>query len=118
MVHLGPVAEWCLAEFHDDQVTRIEASKNKVYTKSGKVFEYDALAVNVGSRTRAAGQVEGVWDYALTTRPINDLLPKIVKKENELKAAGIVPSVAVCGAGAAGTELSFAFKARWGKVFG
>ena len=32
-------------------------------------------------------------------------------------AAGIVPTVGVCGAGAAGTELAFAFKARWSKVF-
>jgi len=46
------------------------------------------------------------------------LLPKITKKEQELKAAGIVPVVVVCGAGAAGTELSFAFKKRWGKFFG
>lgn len=118
MVHLGPVAEWCKADFIDQAVTKIEANANKVHLKDGRVLEYDALAVNVGSKTKAAGQVPGVWEHALTTRPINDLLPKIVRKETELKEAGIIPSVVVCGAGAAGTELSFAFKARWGKVFG
>lgn len=30
----------------------------------------------------------------------------------------MIPTVVVCGAGAAGTELAFAFKARWFKVFG
>jgi NADH dehydrogenase FAD-containing subunit len=45
-------------------------------------------------------------------------LPKIEKKENDLKALGIVPRVVICGAGAAGVELSFAFKARWSKFFG
>ena len=29
-----------------------------------------------------------------------------------------MPVVAVCGAGAAGTELSFAFKTRWSQYFG
>ena len=64
----------------------------------------------MGSKTRDTGNVKGVWEHALTTRPINDLLPKIEKKEQELKAKGITPVVAVCGSGAAGTELSFAFK--------
>lgn len=83
--------------------------------------DYDILALNLGSRTKGTVGVDhtpGVWEYSLTTRPINDLLPKIVKKENELKAAGVIPTVVVVGGGAAGTELSFAFKARWSKFFG
>lgn len=59
-----------------------------------------------------------MWDYSLTTRPINDLLGKITAREEELKAKGIIPEVVVCGAGAAGTELSFGFKHRWTKYFG
>ena len=46
------------------------------------------------------------------------MLPKITKKENELKEKGIVPKVVVCGGGAAGTELSFGFKRRWSDFFG
>jgi NADH dehydrogenase FAD-containing subunit len=30
----------------------------------------------------------------------------------------IIPKVVVCGGGAAGVELSFAFKNRWSKAFG
>ena len=59
-----------------------------------------------------------MWEHSLTTRPINELLPKIQRKEQELLSSGIVPSVVVCGAGAAGVELAFAFKHRWQKVFG
>lgn len=75
------------------------------------------MALNIGSKTKDTNQVKGVWEHSLTTRPINDLLPKIEKKEQELKKKGIVPTVVICGSGAAGTELSFAFKARWSKFF-
>jgi len=46
------------------------------------------------------------------------LIPKVSKKELELKEKGIIPKVVVCGGGAAGTELSFAFKKRWSEFFG
>lgn len=54
----------------------------------------------------------------MTTRPINDLLGKIERKEQELLDAGITPRVVVCGAGCAGVELSFGFKNRWQEIFG
>ena len=53
----------------------------------------------------------------MTTRPINSLLPKIVNKEKSLKEQGIIPKVVICGAGAAGIELAFAFKKRWNFFF-
>jgi NADH dehydrogenase FAD-containing subunit len=73
--------------------------------------------VNVGSRTRGANDIPGVWDYSLTTRPINELLGKIQRKEQDLLSKKITPELTVCGAGAAGIELTFGFKARWDKVF-
>ena len=48
------------------------------------MISYDVLVVNVGSRTHGSYTVPGVWDNSLTTRPINDMLGKIIKKENEL----------------------------------
>jgi selenide,water dikinase len=118
MVHIEPIAVWSLAEYIQQPVVKIEGNKNRIHLKNGQIVEYDVLCVNVGSRTKAGYEVPGVWDHSLTTRPINDLLPKIEAKENSLKEAGIVPSVVVCGGGAAGTELSMAFKARWTKLFG
>jgi selenide,water dikinase len=117
-VHLEPLATWSAASFIDQKVVAINGSQNNIKLANGEILEYDVLAVNVGSRTKAMSSIPGVWEYSLTTRPINDLLPKIRNKENELKEKGIIPEVVVCGAGAAGTELAFAFKARWSKFFG
>ena len=81
-------------------------------------MEYDILALNVGSRTRHARDTPGVEEFSLTTRPINELLGKIERKEKELLEKGIIPRLVVCGAGCAGVELSFSFKNRWQKLFG
>jgi len=110
MVHLEPLAKWCQAEWIDSKVTKIEGDANKIHCSNGQVIDYDVLAVNVGSKTKHTNNVKGVWEHALTTRPINDLLPKNEKIEQRFKDEGIVPTVAICGAGAAGTELSFSFK--------
>jgi len=80
-------------------------------------MEYDIAAVNVGSRTRGANDTTGVWDHSLTTRPINDLLGKIQRKEKTLVESKTIPRIVVCGAGAAGVEMAFAFKKRWSDLF-
>lgn len=117
MVHLEPLADWCGADYVEKRVEKIDGNANKLYFEGGGEMDYDVLGVNVGSRTRGANDVKGVWDYSLTTRPINDLLGKIERKEEELIKNGITPTIAVCGAGAAGIELSFAFKHRWTRNF-
>ena len=52
--------------------------------EDGTFVDYDVLALNVGSKTRGAQQTTGVWEHSLTTRPINDLIPKITLKEQEV----------------------------------
>ena len=118
MVHLEPLAVWSHAKYIQKPVVKVIGKENKVYLANGQTVDYDVLVINVGSRTRDSYTTPGVWEHALTTRPINDLLPKIENKENELMREGIIPDVVVVGGGAAGTELSFAFKARWTKYFG
>lgn len=117
MVHLEPIADWCNADYVEKRVHWIDGDKNRVHFEDGDSMPYDVLGVNVGSRTRGANDVQGVWDHSLTTRPINDLLGKIQDKEDWLVKHGITPTIAVCGSGAAGIELSFAFKNRWSRVF-
>lgn len=116
-VQLEPLARWCKADYVEQRVEKIIANENKILLKDGTYIDYDVLVVNVGSRTQGSFSIPGVWDHSLTTRPINDMLGKIVKKENELLASGVIPDVVVCGAGAAGTELAFGFKSRWSKLF-
>ena len=59
----------------------------------------------------------GVQDKSLTTRPINELLPKIEQIEQTFVDQGICPKLVVCGGGAAGVELCFTFKTRWEELF-
>lgn len=80
-------------------------------------MKYDLLAVNVGSRTRNANDIKGVNEFALSTRPINDLLGKIERKEKQLIESKTIPEVVVCGSGAAGVEMAFGFKRRWSDLF-
>ena len=117
-MHLEPVAYWCNADYIEKRVHNIDADSNRIQFEDGTDVKYDTLGVNVGSRTRGANEVKGVWDHSLTTRPINDLLGKIERKEQQLINDKIIPTISVCGAGAAGIELAFAFKARWSKLFG
>mmetsp|Transcript_38648 Transcript_38648/g.27990 ORF Transcript_38648/g.27990 Transcript_38648/m.27990 type:complete len:178 (-) Transcript_38648:958-1491(-) len=109
-VDLEPLAKWCRADYVEKRVAKVVGNENKIVMEDGSELGYDVLVLNVGSKTRGAKEVQGVWEHSLTTRPINDLLPKILKKEQEFVSAGKIPDVAVCGAGAAGTELAFAFK--------
>jgi len=81
-IHLEPLAIWCAADYIEHRVAYIKADENRVYLENGETVDYDVLAVNVGSKTRDTLDVKGVWENGLTTRPINDLLPKIVNKEN------------------------------------
>ena len=118
MLNLPGLAKWCDAEWIQQRVIKVEGNKNQVHLEDGRVVDYDILALNVGSKTKDTGNIKGVWEHSLTTRPINHLLPKIEKREQELLAQGKTPVVVICGAGAAGTELSFGFKKRWDTLFG
>ncbi len=111
------MSEWCGAEYINKSVVKIEGDKNLIHMDDGSSMEYDVAVVNVGSRTTGTFNVKGVKEHALKTRPINDLLPRINAREMELKTRGETPKVAVCGAGAAGAELAFAFKKRWDDMF-
>jgi selenide,water dikinase len=80
-IHLEPLAKWCKAEYVEQRVTKIIGNENKLELENGETLAYDILAVNVGSKTKDTGGVKGAWEHSLTTRPINELLPKIRAKE-------------------------------------
>lgn len=116
-VQLKPLAAWCNADYVEQRVQSIKASESKIYFEDKKSMDYDLLCVNVGSRTRGANETSGVWEHSLTTRPINDLLGKIVKKEQWFINNKVTPQIVVCGAGAAGIEMAFGFQRRWTDLF-
>ena len=61
-----------------DRVSSIQADDNKLTLESGQQVDYDILALDVGSKTKQSFSTPGVLEHALTTRPINELLPKII----------------------------------------
>lgn len=77
MVLLEPLAKWCNADYVEQRVTKIVGNENKLILENGESLPYDILAINVGSKTKDTGGVKGAWEHSLTTRPINELLPKI-----------------------------------------
>jgi NADH dehydrogenase FAD-containing subunit len=117
-IQLKPLANWCKANFIEKKVEKIMANENKIELDDGQIVEYDILAINVGSKTKNSFDTPGVQEYSLTTRPINELLGKIEKREQELLDNNITPKLVICGAGCAGVELSFGFKNRWKEIFG
>lgn len=116
-IHLEPLSKWCRAEYIEKKVIKIVANENRIIVEDGSSIEYDLAVINVGSRTRDRDRTPGVWEYSLSTRPINFLLSNIVAKENYLLENNVIPIVAVCGGGAAGVELAFSYKTRWSNLF-
>lgn len=98
-------------------MAKIIGNENKVHMEDGTTIEYDLLVVNVGSKTKSANTVPGVNEHSLMTRPINNLIATLEAKEKYLVENKIVPSLVVCGSGAAGTELAFGYKKRWSRLF-
>lgn len=84
MVWLEPVAKWCKAEWIQKRVEKISGNENKIYFEGGGSIDYDVLSINVGSKTKDTDTAKGAWEHGLTTRPINDLLPKIEVWEKRL----------------------------------
>ena len=80
-IEMAPLAKWCGAEYIEKRLKKVHANENKLELEDGSFVEYDILALNVGSKTRGTLDVSGVYEHSLTTRPINELLPKIERKE-------------------------------------
>lgn len=110
--------------FVQARVTRIDAETKKIEclktdaaganTDTAIVVNYDILSVDAGSIT-AGTDMPGVKEYALSTRPLSVLMPKIVAYEKKRVAAGDTAPlrVIVVGAGVAGIELAMAIDARF-----
>ena len=70
-VDLRKLAIKCGAEFIKQRAVKVEPRYNKIILEDGTEVKYDILSINVGSRTLGTQTVPGVWEYSLTTRPVN-----------------------------------------------
>ena len=83
---LEPLAHWCNAEYVQKRVKTVDAAKNTIHMVDGSSLDYDVAVFNVGSKTRGTFSVQGVLkEHTIATRPINDLLGRVVERENYFK---------------------------------
>jgi len=90
-VQMEPVSIFTHTELIIGKVSQIIASENTLVLETGQKVLYDYLCLNIGSKTRDYSSIPGVQEFALCTRPINDLLTKIEAKEQEMLALGVIP---------------------------
>jgi len=76
-VNLKTAAIWSEARYIFQKAVKIDADYNRIQLQNGEYVQYDVLSVNIGSVTRSSFKIPGIWDFSLTTRPINHLLFKI-----------------------------------------
>ena len=126
-IKLGPLADWAGMRFINMPVTDIDVeAKTLTMTDYATGREesvcYDVVSLDIGSTTRGFEDVPGAKEHTIPTRPISALTVRIQKAATALLARDlgeerIVVNVVVVGGGAAGIELAFGMKARWGKLF-
>ncbi len=97
------------AHFVEARVDRVDASNRRLHLHDGSTLEYDLASLNIGS-TVAGLDLPGVRQYAVSTRPIADLVARLAPEtlERDARPAEIL----VVGGGAGGVELAFCLAAR------
>lgn len=92
-------------------VTGLDPVARRVLIAGRAPLSYDLASINVGITPASAG-IDGS-DLATPVKPIATLLERITALEPRI-ATGDVAHVAVVGGGAAGVEIVFALRARFG----
>ena len=120
-VELEPLARWAGVEYISSSVVSISSSSNTFTLEDSTKCEFDVASLDIGSTTRGVKgttKIPGVAEFAIPTRPINELVSRVEAAEQSMKSMDASPqNVVVVGAGPAGIELAFAMRARWSKAF-
>lgn len=122
LLHLQPLCEWANIDFIQDEVVDMDLEKQCITLKNQKLhgaISYDAVSLDIGSKSRGLEDVPGAWEYTIPTRPISKLVERIDAAEKELLSEGINMNahVVVVGGGAAGIELAMSMRGRWNPLF-
>ena len=112
-LQLEPLCKSRGVEFVEKAVQRVRSSENLLELVDGSELPYDALVLNIGSRTRGTEDVQGVDEHTLKTRPINKFLGQLHELEEKALREGEARRVLVVGGGAAAVELAFGLQNRW-----
>ncbi len=116
-LELRPLSNWAGVRFVRARVAGLDPQIRQVHFEDGRApLSYDALSINVGSVPRGM-DVSGVREHAVPTRPLGTLLKRVQRFEEHHRSDGRPLRVVVAGGGAAGVELAFAMRSRWGDRF-
>jgi len=114
-INLQDLADWCGATFVCAKMQSINWDTRCIHCENQTDISFDYCCINIGSITRYS-ELPGVRQHALLTRPISELLGKIISRDSVLNATkttdDIIRRVVVVGSGAAGLELAWALRAR------
>eukprot|EP01095_Lingulamoeba_sp_RSL-Kostka_P015468 TRINITY_DN7127_c0_g1_i1.p1 TRINITY_DN7127_c0_g1~~TRINITY_DN7127_c0_g1_i1.p1 ORF type:complete len:328 (+),score=100.50 TRINITY_DN7127_c0_g1_i1:73-1056(+) len=126
-INLVEFCKWANCNFIRQKMVGLDPKNQLIICENDFKIHYDYLSIDIGSTTRGL-DIPGVEEYTIPTRPIATLIEKIDKfekelnflennngKENEQKEKNERKNLKICvvGAGAAGIELSFAFRSRF-----
>ncbi|MCP5071461.1 MAG: FAD-dependent oxidoreductase, partial [bacterium] len=110
-IDVVPLSRLARARVVLSAATRIVPATRSIELVDRPPLRYDVASLDVGSTVRG-GELPGVREYALPTRPIRDFVERIDNAIARLQAAGGRPHIAVVGGGAAGVELAFTLDTR------
>lgn len=110
LIDMRALASRAGAELVLDSVTGLDPAARLLRRVAGAPLSYDLLSLNTGARPDVS-RVPGAAAHAVPLKPIDALLPRLAALEAQARAG---QTVAVVGAGAAGTEMALALAHRLG----
>uniref|UniRef100_UPI0022EA78DD FAD-dependent oxidoreductase n=1 Tax=Falsiroseomonas oryzae TaxID=2766473 RepID=UPI0022EA78DD len=108
LIEVGALAARAGAVLLVDSVVGLDPASRRVLREGGEPLPYDLLSLDTGATPDLAA-VPGAAEHALPLKPIDALLPRL---EALYGAARAGMTLAVVGAGAAGTEMVLALSVR------
>jgi len=120
LLHLEPLCDWATIEFIQDEVVDMDFDNQCISLKHAPhPVPYDAVSLDIGSKSRGLDDTPGAREYTIPTRPISKLVERIEAAEKLLEEIeGTAASVVVVGGGAAGIELAMSMRGRWNPLLG
>ena len=107
-VDLRPLAQAAGVEIIEQAASHLETKHNTLILENGRSLVYTAASVNIGS-TVAGLETPGVLEYALSTRPIAQLVARC-------QSLGKRERVLIVGGGAGGVELAFCLQSQLARI--
>ena len=103
-INLERLCQFAGGRFVRGEVTGLDLANRRVLLNNRPSLYYDALSLNIGSVP------ESIFDGALSIKPISDFESHLKFLDQNIKSRD---TLTIVGSGAAGIELSLAFRARY-----